>query len=181
MVTLRNRFQFWPSILFIAVILLFFWVRGVWRVSQFPERYQRLPSSYDKQAQVPVQQRINAAKAPYILMDFYQDACMNCRQVAPVLAAWKTVSAHQRCFEVIPVNTDTPENRFFVDIFQVDEIPALYVFEPQRMKKTPVPDMDSPIKVTVDLSLRIRQGLKNHVHQSNQALSPLCNDFIKTP
>jgi thiol:disulfide interchange protein len=170
MVTLRKGFNFWPSVSFILLVLMFFWGRGLLKVVLHPETYQRLPSSYDTEIASPVQARINAAKTPLILIEFYQDPCLNCRALAPVLHDWEKSPQASACFTLIPVNIEKPENRFYMDIFQVQQVPALFVFQPQQMKKTPV-RLQGEVSSTPQA---IQRTLEQHIALTQEPMPPAC-------
>jgi thiol:disulfide interchange protein len=170
MVTLRKGFNFWPSVVFIGVVLAFFWGRGVLKVILHPETYQRVPSSYDTDIATPVQARVNGVKTPLILMEFYQDPCLNCRALAPVLHEWNQTPQANSCFTLIPVNVEKPENRFYMDIFQVNQVPALFIFQPQQMKKTAVPLKGEVARVPN----AIQTTLSLHLSETHQPLPKEC-------
>ena len=133
-----QRLNFKPALLVIAFVFLFFWGTSLVKVISTPEAHFRLPSSYDLQADVPIPQQISEATTPYLLVDFYQDACVVCQRLAPLLHELRFEKKVKACLTFIPINTERAENRLFVDLFKVETVPALFIFQPSAMKKTPV-------------------------------------------
>ena len=136
---MQARFNFWTPSLLVFGILLFFWGTSLIKVFSSPDAFFRYPSSYDKDASLPVPQRISDAKTPRLLVEFYQDSCVTCQQVAPLLYELSEQKSFQRCLSVLPIDADKAENRLYVDLFKVTKVPAFFIFEPRAMKKTTVP------------------------------------------
>jgi thiol-disulfide isomerase/thioredoxin len=140
---MQARFNFWTPSLLVVGMLLFFWGTSLIKVFSSPDAFFRFPSSYDKDASLPVPQRISDAKTSRILVEFYQDSCVTCQQVAPLIHELSQHKYFQRCLTVIPIDADKAENRLYVDLFKVDKVPAVFIFEPSAMKKTIVPVLDT--------------------------------------
>ncbi len=92
-----------------------------------------VPSSYD--AGIRLDEAFQNSKTP-ILVEFYSDSCGTCQQVAPMVDSLKPDFKDK--LKVVMVNTDNNENATFMQLFKVDTIPALFVFDPKKMKKQPI-------------------------------------------
>ena len=93
------------------------------------------PSAYDRG--IHVMQAAQQSKQP-LLLEFYSDTCLACRSLAPVVHALHDARL-KGCIDLVMVNVDNPVNQDVVTLFQVDTIPALFVFdanfEAKRMRK----------------------------------------------
>jgi thiol-disulfide isomerase/thioredoxin len=106
---MQARFNFWTPSLLVFGILLFFWGTSLIKVFSSPDAFFRFPSSYDKDASLPVPQRISDAKTPRLLVEFYQDSCVTCQQIAPMLYEISEQKSFQRCLSVLPIDADKAE------------------------------------------------------------------------
>ncbi len=161
-----QRFNFKPAMLVVAFVFLFFWGTSLVKVISSPEAHLRLPSSYDLLTDVPIPQQISDATTPFLLVDFYQDPCVGCQTLAPLLHELRFEKKVKPCLTLIPVNTEKPDNRLFVDLFKVETVPALFIFQPSAMKKTPI-DIQSRLQqrhplTTKELKQIINTSLQQH-------------------
>ena len=163
---MQSRLNFWTPSLLVLGILLFFWGTSLIKLSSSAEASFRYPSSYDKEANLPVPQRISEAKAPRLLVEFYQDSCSTCQQIAPILHELSEKKAFQDCLTLLPIDADKTENRLYVDLFKVSTVPAVFIFEPRAMKKTSVPIVENlnAVRNTNDKIIKqvIQKSLKQH-------------------
>jgi thioredoxin-like negative regulator of GroEL len=81
-------------------------------------------------------QAAQTSKKP-LLVEFYSDSCLSCRALAPALHAVYNTQL-KPCLHLVMVNMDNPVNADIAQIFKVETIPALFVFDPQRMKNESV-------------------------------------------
>lgn len=95
---------------------------------------QNIPSSYD--SGLTIDEAFKTSKTP-LLVEFYSDTCGTCRQVAPMVHEIEL--QHKDKLTLVMINTDAPENQQFAELFGVDALPSLFVFDPMHMKKQPVP------------------------------------------
>jgi thiol-disulfide isomerase/thioredoxin len=174
MASVSHRFNLWPAVWLVLVLFLFFWGPPLYRVASLNQDFERLPSSFDHRAGIPVPQQISEALTPRLLVEVYQDTCTGCRAVAPVLARLLATKPAKACFTPIKIDATKPENQLFVELFQVKEVPALFVFQPTAMKKQAikldVQDLKNPQKV----EQAIQVALKAH---SSPPLA--CDAFLK--
>ncbi len=168
---MQARFNFWTPSLLVGGMLLFFWGTSLIEVFSSPDAFFRYPSSYDKEANLPVPQSISEAKTPRLLVEFYQDSCVTCQQVAPLLYELSEQKSFQRCLSVLPIDADKAENRLYVDLFKVTKVPAFFIFEPRAMKKTTVPLLDELAEAgetnTKVIKRVIQESLKQHDPKHN--------------
>ncbi|MCE2931128.1 MAG: thioredoxin domain-containing protein [Vampirovibrionales bacterium] len=168
---MQARFNFWTPSLLVVGMLLFFWGTSLIKVFSSPDAFSHYPSSYDKDAKLPVQDRMNNAKTPRLLVEFYQDSCVTCQQVAPLLFELSEQKSFQRCLSVLPIDADKAENRLYVDLFKVTKVPAFFIFEPRAMKKTTVPLLEGLAEAgettTNVIKQVIQKSLKQHDPKHN--------------
>lgn len=162
------RFNFWTPSLLVAGMMLFFWGTSLIQVFSSPDAFFRYPSSYDKEAGLPVPQRISQAKTPRLLVEFYQDSCVTCQQITPLLYALSEQKSFQRCLSLLPIDADKAENRLYVDLFKVTKVPAFFIFEPRAMKKTTVPLLER----LSEAGQTNRQLIKHVIQKSLQQHDP---------
>jgi thioredoxin 1 len=92
-----------------------------------------LPSAYDPG--ISLAQAFQQADKP-LLVEFYADTCGTCRRMAPVMH--EAMAGLKERFTLVMVNVEDTQNAAYTEIFQVDELPAVFVFDPRRMKKETV-------------------------------------------
>jgi thiol-disulfide isomerase/thioredoxin len=168
---MHARLNFWTPSLLVFGMLLFFWGTSLIQVFSSPDAFFRYPSSYDKAANVPVPQRISEAKTPRLLVEFYQDSCVTCQQITPLLYELSEKKSFQRCLSLLPIDADKAENRLYVDLFKVTKVPAFFIFEPRAMKKTTVPLLERLSEAgktnTALIKQVIQKSLKQHDPKHN--------------
>ncbi|MBY0449609.1 MAG: conjugal transfer protein TraF [Cyanobacteria bacterium] len=91
----------------------------------------QLPSSFDKG--LTIQTAFKQAKTP-LLIEFYSDTCSTCQRLTPLM--------HQIYLERYPkeltwvmIDMDQADNAPIAQLFGVNELPAVFLFDPRRMKK----------------------------------------------
>lgn len=125
--------MYWKSLLLIMLT-----VGLVFLISYSIKRdaLDALPSSYDSGLNLAdaVEAAQQASHSMPLLIEFYSDTCAKCRVMTPVLhrVHGQRFATHM---PLVMVNTDDEPNRLFINLFDVDEIPALFLFEPKRMKR----------------------------------------------
>lgn len=132
--------------------------RSVWVVitilslvfaSSFASQMMRtgnLPSAYD--TGLRMNDAFKSSETP-LLVEFYADSCTTCQMVTPLVhRAYK--SDFKDKLTVVMVDTDDPNNAMYTQLFGIDTIPALFVFDPKHMKKEPIPfeALDTPATIT---------------------------------
>ncbi len=90
-----------------------------------------LPSSFDPG--ITVQQAFQTSQVP-LLIEFYSDSCATCKRVTPVLHDLKDREYKDR-LTLVMVNVEEPDNQMVAQLFGVDELPGLYIFDHHHMKK----------------------------------------------
>jgi thiol-disulfide isomerase/thioredoxin len=142
--------SFKPAILIVSSLIGLFWVgAGVqtWMASagSAGEAFTRLPSSYDSGK--PLMQLADDAQGKPLLVEFYTDTCVRCAKLVPMVHTLAQSAAAEQCFSLALVNAEVADNKLFVDLFAVKEVPALFVFNLKKMKKTAVvlPNATQPV------------------------------------
>ena len=97
-----------------------------------------LPSAYDPG--VSIQTAFQTTDRP-LLIEFYSDQCESCRAVTPILH--EVYQAHFKSkLRWIMLNVEEPEVFQVSRIFGLTQIPAVYLFDPQHMKKATISFQD---------------------------------------
>ena len=126
---------------FFVVMLVLLFVGGSLTFSSIANSYfswgGKAPSAYDPK--ITVSQAMNESKTP-LLIEFYSDTCGTCRELAPMIHEAQKKFKGQLYF--VMVNTDDPLQVDVVSLFNIQEIPALYVFDFHKMRKQAVPSED---------------------------------------
>jgi thiol-disulfide isomerase/thioredoxin len=121
-------------------------------VSGFTSQYltaSQLPSTYD--TGLGIQEAFKTAKGP-LLVEFYSDTCGTCQRVTPWLHHWQR--QHPKKLTLVMLNVEDPNTQPIGEIFGVKTLPALYVFNPKRMKKTQVQPASFQSEQTLTLALQ---------------------------
>jgi thioredoxin 1 len=96
---------------------------NMWTASQ-------LPSAYDPG--IRINDAFQTAKTP-LLVEFYSDTCGTCQRVAPMVH--EIVKENSQRLTLVMMNVDDPDTASIAQLFGVKELPAIYVFNPKKMKK----------------------------------------------
>lgn len=94
-----------------------------------------LPSTYD--TGLTIEKAFKTSKAP-LLIEFYSDTCGACRRVAPVVHQLAETRYKDRLTTVM-MDVDDADTRSIAELFGVNTLPALYVFDHHHMKKHAIP------------------------------------------
>jgi thioredoxin-like negative regulator of GroEL len=94
-----------------------------------------LPSTYD--TGLTIEKAFKTSKAP-LLIEFYSDTCGACRRVAPVVHQLMETRYKGRLTTVM-MDVDDADTRSIAELFGVNTLPALYVFDHHHMKKHVIP------------------------------------------
>ncbi|MEB3244379.1 MAG: thioredoxin family protein [Vampirovibrionales bacterium] len=131
---------------------------------------KQLPSSYD--SGLTLDKALEDKSTP-VLVEFYTDTCQTCKIVTPMVH--EAVTPMGEKLRLVMVDADDPANAGFVNLFGIDEVPTLVLFDFGRMKKTPLPLSElgsvNAIRQTVTNALNKTQPL-NPDGQPAPALSP---------
>ena len=114
-----------------------------------------LPSSYD--TGLTIEKAFKTSKAP-LLIEFYSDTCGACRRVAPLVHTLSETRYKNRLTPVM-MDVDDSDTRSIAELFGVNTLPALYIFDHHHMKKHAIPaesfvSTDLLTKTMDDLLLR---------------------------
>ncbi len=90
-----------------------------------------LPSSYDPGTSLDT--AFKSAKTP-LLIEFYSDGCGSCQKLAPVIHKLST-DRYGKALTLVMLDVTDPANREVAQLFGVDALPALYIFDTHKMKK----------------------------------------------
>ena len=96
---------------------------------------QSLPSAYD--SGLTIEKAFKTSQSP-ILVEFYSDTCGTCKRITPVIHEFKE-NRYKNKLTLVMMDVEDPENQDIAQLFGVDTLPALYVFDHKRMKKHPIP------------------------------------------
>jgi thioredoxin-like negative regulator of GroEL len=94
-----------------------------------------MPSSFD--SGLTIEKAFKTSSVP-LLIEFYSDSCGTCRRMAPIVHHLQANRYKGRLTMVMMDVTD-PANRDIAQLFGVDALPALYVFDHHHMKKHVIP------------------------------------------
>lgn len=123
---------------FFVVMLVMLLVGGSITFSSIANSYfpwgGKPPSTFDPK--ITVTDATSRAQTP-LLIEFYSDTCGTCRELAPLIH--KAQEKFKGKLFFVMVNTDDPAQQDVVNLFNIDEIPALYVFDFHKMRKLAVP------------------------------------------
>ena len=120
--------SFFVALLSIIVVGLVMTATGT--ITSFVALSSPLPSTFDPK--ITLQQATKVSKKP-ILLEFYTDSCGTCRRVAPIVHKVKEQMKDQVTFVMVDVND--ARQQFAVEAFNIEVIPALFVFDPVKKKK----------------------------------------------
>jgi thiol-disulfide isomerase/thioredoxin len=96
-----------------------------------------LPSSYDPK--IGVAEAARMSDKP-LLIEFYTDTCQTCQVITPWVH--KLSKKYRDDMTFIMVNADDPLQRDVVTIFAIEYVPAIFVFDFNKMTKAQI-DPDS--------------------------------------
>lgn len=112
-----------------------------------------LPSSYDPG--LTIQEAFQTSKVP-LLIEFYSDTCGTCKKVTPMLHELKQ-SAYKDRLTLVMLDVEDPDTAMVAQLFGVEELPALYVFDHHHMKKLQIPmkamQNEGLLKASIDEAL----------------------------
>lgn len=108
-----------------------------------------LPSNYD--TGLTIEQAFKTSKVP-ILVEFYTDTCGTCRRLAPILHELYTTEYKNR-LTVVMMDVEDPQNHDIAQLFGVDSLPGLFVFDHNNMKKYQIKPEDFVSKGTLQQAI----------------------------
>jgi thiol-disulfide isomerase/thioredoxin len=91
------------------------------------------PSSYDPQ--ISVQEAVKTSQTP-LLIEFYTDACGTCQMLTPWVHTLG--KKYKNDVTLVMVNLDDPNRNSVAEIFNVQYVPSLFVFDFKHMAKAQV-------------------------------------------
>lgn len=94
-----------------------------------------LPSSYD--TGLTIEKAFKTSNVP-LLVEFYSDSCNTCKRMAPILHDLNE-NRYQGRVTMVMMDVTDPANRDIAQLFGVDALPALYIFDHKHMKKYVIP------------------------------------------
>ena len=106
---------------------------------------QHLPSSYDPG--LTIDQAFKTAKTP-LFVEFYTDSCGTCRRVSPMVHELMK-DEWQGKMTLVMLDVENPQNQQAAQLFGVDELPAIYVFDFKNMRKHQIDDAHFESKDTL--------------------------------
>lgn len=122
----------------------------------------QLPSSYDKG--LSIQTAFKQAKTP-LLIEFYSDTCSTCQRLTPLMHQIYQ-ERYPKALTWVMIDMEQADNAPVAQLFGVNELPAVFLFDPRRMKKQKVHlgEYVSPQSLT--------QAIANGVSQLREAKRP---------
>jgi len=115
--------------------------------------YNKLPSKYDPG--IALMTAFRQSEKP-LLIEFYSDDCSACQQLTPLLH--QQYKAHfDKDLTLVMVDVYAPQNAQAAQLFGVDTIPAVFIFDAKHMKKVAI-DITT-IQSENDLTQAVIQGL----------------------
>lgn len=88
----------------------------------------KAPSSYAPR--LTLTEAIKTSKNP-LLVEFYTDSCLTCREITPWVH--QLAKKYKNELTLVMVDVDDPKQERTVDVFRVDYVPAIFVFDAKRM------------------------------------------------
>ncbi len=95
---------------------------------------QGLPSSFDPG--LSIDEAFKTSKVP-VFIEFYTDTCSTCRKVSPWVHDL-VKEKYKDQLTLVMIDVEYPENQQVAQLFGVEELPAMYVFDFKNMKKHPI-------------------------------------------
>ena len=89
-----------------------------------------------------------------LLIEFYADSCGTCKQLTPTIHKVQEQYKGKATFVMVDVYS---KQSFVADLFKIDVIPTLYLFDPKHMQKIEIPS--KYLYNETDLSKGIDRGL----------------------
>jgi thioredoxin-like negative regulator of GroEL len=110
-----------------------------------------LPSSYDTGLTLDVAFK---DKSTPVLVEFYTDTCRSCQILTPMLHGVMQDNKLKSKLRWVMVNAEDANNAGFVNLFGVDSVPTVVVFDFAKMKKHPIPleKLESPQEIHQSLT-----------------------------
>ena len=129
------------------------------------------PSVYDPK--VSIVDAVRTSDRP-LLIEFYSDSCPACQTVTPWM---HNLSAKYRPdLKFVMINMDDPQQSQIADIFGVQFIPAVFIFDFKHMHKVQVDEASYSNQDNVDLA--IAKALKDVRQKAAAGSSPLGNKSV---
>lgn len=114
----------------------------------------QLPSAYDPG--IELQEAFKTSEKP-LLIEFYTDDCGGCQQITPLLhGLYKDAFADK--LTLVMIDANNPRNGMYMELFNVDYVPNIYVFHHKKMKKVPI-ELGGLV-TRKDLGQKLSQALK---------------------
>jgi thioredoxin-like negative regulator of GroEL len=125
-----------------------------------------LPSAYD--TGLTIEKAFKTSQVP-LLIEFYSDDCGTCKRLSPIIHDLQQNTYKNRLTMVMMDVTD-PGNQDIAQMFGVDALPALYVFDHKHMKKYVIPAESFISRETV--SKKIDEILDQTAHAGPARILP---------
>lgn len=90
-----------------------------------------LPSAYDPGLSIDT--AFKTSKAP-LLIEFYSDSCGTCKRLTPVIHELED-GPYKNRLTLVMLDVSEPSNQGIAQLFGVDALPGVYVFDHHHMKK----------------------------------------------
>lgn len=152
----------WISIIFIGVVFASSFFGQMMVAGQ-------LPSAYDPG--LAVEDAFKTSEKP-LLIEFYTDTCSACKGITPLVHRVYENNFDEQ-LTLVMVDVDNPKNRGIAQLFAIDSVPALFVFDHKNMKKEAIPydELHSPptIKTAIILALN---NIKTRIKTEPRASRP---------
>lgn len=110
---------------------------------------RNLPSRFDNG--LTIQEAFSTAETP-LLVEFYTDSCTTCRTVTPMVHDLMKGPYHDQ-LTLVMLDLENPDNLDVAELFGVEELPGLYVFDFKRMKKFKIDSDAFASRATLETAL----------------------------
>lgn len=126
-----------------------------------------LPSAYDPGLSIDA--AFKTSKTP-LLVEFYSDSCGTCKRLAPIIHELQE-GPYKNKLTLVMLDVSEPSNQGIAQLFGVDSLPGLYVFDHRHMKKQQIPAeafiSHQSLRSALDVAL-----VKTQQHADEKALAP---------
>ncbi len=133
-----------------------------------------LPSSYDPG--LSIEKAFKSSKVP-LLVEFYSDTCGTCKKLTPIIHELETGPYKDR-LTLVMLDVGEPSNQQIAQLFGVDSLPGVFVFDQHHMKKHAIKPENFVSKGTLQLALdqalseTMKQGPAQTVRMGMPAARP---------
>lgn len=149
----------------LSIVALVFATSFAMQMSHFSQ----LPSAYDPG--IALMDAFKTSEKP-ILIEFYSDECSACQQLTPILHT-QFNNHFKNDLTLAMVDVYAPQNSQAAQLFGVETIPAIFIFDAKHMKKATINIED--LRTEADLRNALNNGLAQVKQKAQQTATVLPN------